>query len=185
MQLDIFIQIYVHTCIAYTYCVHRRRLHKLFLPTLAATQSNYPDDVAAALQRAGFKVGPRLTHTRARAWVWVSGRVRVCVPVIVRARACVCVFVCLLVHVCVCVRVHVCVCARARACVCLCACSCATASADGPVCGRGGMHSSRCRRACFSVASRRPSEAVRRGSHSVAVLVSVPVQPWTRVLSCV
>ena len=31
-------------------------LHKLFLPTLAATQSMYPADVAAALERAGFKV---------------------------------------------------------------------------------------------------------------------------------
>ena len=32
------------------------RLHKLFLPTLAATQSNYADDVVASLERAGFKV---------------------------------------------------------------------------------------------------------------------------------
>jgi len=31
-------------------------LHKLYLPTLAATQSMYPADVAAALQRAGFKI---------------------------------------------------------------------------------------------------------------------------------
>ena len=31
-------------------------LHRLFLPTLAATQSMYPADVAAALERAGFKV---------------------------------------------------------------------------------------------------------------------------------
>ena len=30
-------------------------LHRLFLPTLAATQSNYPADVVAALQRAGFR----------------------------------------------------------------------------------------------------------------------------------
>jgi sterol 24-C-methyltransferase len=32
------------------------RLHQLFLPTLAATQSMYPADVCAALERAGFKV---------------------------------------------------------------------------------------------------------------------------------
>lgn len=32
------------------------RLHSLFLPTLAATQSNYPADVAQALERAGFNV---------------------------------------------------------------------------------------------------------------------------------
>jgi sterol 24-C-methyltransferase len=31
-------------------------LHKLFLPTLAATQSMYPADVVAALESAGFKV---------------------------------------------------------------------------------------------------------------------------------
>ncbi|WP_372727700.1 class I SAM-dependent methyltransferase [Nocardioides sp.] len=31
-------------------------LHKLFLPTLAATQSMYPDDVCAALERAGFHI---------------------------------------------------------------------------------------------------------------------------------
>jgi sterol 24-C-methyltransferase len=31
-------------------------LHKLFLPTLAATQSMYPADVCAALERAGFKI---------------------------------------------------------------------------------------------------------------------------------
>ncbi len=31
-------------------------LHKLYLPTLAATQSMYPADVCAALQRAGFRV---------------------------------------------------------------------------------------------------------------------------------
>merc|ERR1712096_338551 len=30
------------------------QLHKLFLPTVAATQSNYPADVVAALERAGF-----------------------------------------------------------------------------------------------------------------------------------
>ena len=30
-------------------------LHRLFLPTLAATQSNYPADVVAALERAGFE----------------------------------------------------------------------------------------------------------------------------------
>jgi sterol 24-C-methyltransferase len=32
------------------------RLHKLFLPTLAATQSNYPKDVTDSLERAGFKL---------------------------------------------------------------------------------------------------------------------------------
>jgi len=31
-------------------------LHKSFLPTLAATQSMYPADVCAALERAGFKI---------------------------------------------------------------------------------------------------------------------------------
>ena len=31
-------------------------LHKLYLPTLAATQSMYPADVCAALERAGFEV---------------------------------------------------------------------------------------------------------------------------------
>jgi sterol 24-C-methyltransferase len=31
-------------------------LHKTFLPTLAATQSMYPADVCAALERAGFKI---------------------------------------------------------------------------------------------------------------------------------
>ena len=31
-------------------------LHKLFLPTLAATQSMYPADVCAALERAGFRI---------------------------------------------------------------------------------------------------------------------------------
>lgn len=31
-------------------------LHKLFLPTLAATQSNYPAEVTDALERAGFKI---------------------------------------------------------------------------------------------------------------------------------
>jgi sterol 24-C-methyltransferase len=31
-------------------------LHRLFLPTLAASQSNYPEDVTAALQRAGFEI---------------------------------------------------------------------------------------------------------------------------------
>ncbi len=146
----------MHTCIVYIYCVHRRRLHKLFLPTLAATQSNYPDDVAAALQRAGFKVGPPLTHTRARVGVgeWPSegARTRMCVfvcllvhvCVCVRARACVCLCVCscmcLCARACMCVfvraRVHVCVCVSARACVCVWARACAAAAADGPVCGR-------------------------------------------------
>eukprot|EP00656_Telonema_subtile_P048097 TRINITY_DN5649_c0_g1_i1.p1 TRINITY_DN5649_c0_g1~~TRINITY_DN5649_c0_g1_i1.p1 ORF type:complete len:330 (+),score=110.55 TRINITY_DN5649_c0_g1_i1:199-1188(+) len=32
------------------------QLHKLFLPTLAATQSNYPAEVTAALKRAGFEL---------------------------------------------------------------------------------------------------------------------------------
>jgi sterol 24-C-methyltransferase len=31
-------------------------LHKLYLPTLAATQSMYPADVCAALERAGFRI---------------------------------------------------------------------------------------------------------------------------------
>ncbi len=31
-------------------------LHRLYLPTLAATQSMYPDDVCAALERAGFRI---------------------------------------------------------------------------------------------------------------------------------
>ncbi|CAN5432530.1 hypothetical protein BH11ACT8_BH11ACT8_05060 [soil metagenome] len=31
-------------------------LHRLFLPTLAATQSMYPGDVCAALERAGFRI---------------------------------------------------------------------------------------------------------------------------------
>ena len=31
-------------------------LHRLFLPTLAATQSMYPADVCAALERAGFRI---------------------------------------------------------------------------------------------------------------------------------
>jgi sterol 24-C-methyltransferase len=31
-------------------------LHKTYLPTLAATQSMYPADVCAALERAGFKI---------------------------------------------------------------------------------------------------------------------------------
>ena len=31
-------------------------LHRLFLPTLAATQSMYPTDVCAALERAGFRI---------------------------------------------------------------------------------------------------------------------------------
>lgn len=35
---------------------HHVHLHALFLPTLAATQSNYPKDVTDALERAGFKV---------------------------------------------------------------------------------------------------------------------------------
>jgi len=35
---------------------HHMHLHKLFLPTLAATQSNYPEQVTSSLERAGFKV---------------------------------------------------------------------------------------------------------------------------------
>ena len=31
-------------------------LHRLILPTLAATQSMYPADVCAALERAGFRI---------------------------------------------------------------------------------------------------------------------------------
>lgn len=32
------------------------RLHRLYLPTLAATRSCYPSDVCAALERAGFRI---------------------------------------------------------------------------------------------------------------------------------
>jgi sterol 24-C-methyltransferase len=42
-------------------------LHKLFLPTLAATQSMYPADVCAALEKAGFEIlvsGP----SKSEAW---------------------------------------------------------------------------------------------------------------------
>jgi len=31
-------------------------LHELFLPTLAATQSLYPEEVTSALERAGFEI---------------------------------------------------------------------------------------------------------------------------------
>jgi sterol 24-C-methyltransferase len=31
-------------------------LHKTYMPTLAATQSMYPADICAALERAGFKI---------------------------------------------------------------------------------------------------------------------------------
>lgn len=33
-----------------------RNLHKLFLPTLAATKSNYPSDIVKALENAGFDI---------------------------------------------------------------------------------------------------------------------------------
>jgi sterol 24-C-methyltransferase len=45
---------------------HHMKLHRLFMPTLAATQSNYPADVTGALERAGFKVllsGPSVAPT--------------------------------------------------------------------------------------------------------------------------
>ncbi|MEZ4328557.1 MAG: class I SAM-dependent methyltransferase [Polyangiales bacterium] len=42
-------------------------LHRLFLPTLAATQSMYPADVCAALERAGFRV---LLSAPSRAPAW-------------------------------------------------------------------------------------------------------------------
>ena len=42
-------------------------LHKLFLPTLAATQSMYPADVCAALERAGFEV---LTSAPSKSEAW-------------------------------------------------------------------------------------------------------------------
>ena len=42
-------------------------LHRLFLPTLAATQSMYPDDVCAALERAGFRV---LVNAPSKSEVW-------------------------------------------------------------------------------------------------------------------
>jgi sterol 24-C-methyltransferase len=52
-----------YSCIEYLLTPHfdksdaeHVRLHKLFLPTLAATQSNYPKDVTDALERAGFKL---------------------------------------------------------------------------------------------------------------------------------
>ena len=47
---------------------HHVALHKLFLPTLAATQSNYPADVVTALERAGCaarftELGLSFNHT--------------------------------------------------------------------------------------------------------------------------
>ena len=52
-----------YTCSEYLLTPHfdrgdaeHMRLHALFLPTLAATQSNYPADVTAALARAGFEI---------------------------------------------------------------------------------------------------------------------------------
>ncbi len=42
-------------------------LHKVFLPTLAATHSMYPADVCAALERAGFKI---LTSAPSKAPAW-------------------------------------------------------------------------------------------------------------------
>ena len=43
------------------------RLHRSYLPTLAATQSMYPADVCAALERAGFEV---LVSAPSRAPAW-------------------------------------------------------------------------------------------------------------------
>ncbi len=45
-------------------------LHKLYLPTLAATQSMYPADVCAALERAGFKI---LISAPSRSPAWPLG----------------------------------------------------------------------------------------------------------------
>lgn len=42
-------------------------LHRLFLPTLAATQSMYPADVCAALERAGFRI-VLSAPSRSEAW---------------------------------------------------------------------------------------------------------------------
>jgi sterol 24-C-methyltransferase len=45
-------------------------LHKSYLPTLAATQSMYPADVCAALERAGFKI---LVSAPSRGPAWPLG----------------------------------------------------------------------------------------------------------------
>ncbi len=42
-------------------------LHRLYLPTLAATQSMYPADVCAALERAGFRI-VRSAPSKSEAW---------------------------------------------------------------------------------------------------------------------
>ena len=64
----------VYTCGEYLLTPHfdwendeHRDLHKVFLPTLAATQSNYPADVTAAFERAGLKV-ILSAPSRAPAW---------------------------------------------------------------------------------------------------------------------
>ena len=46
---------------------HHRRLHELYLPTLAASQSNYPRDIVASLERAGFWV-ERSRPSQSPAW---------------------------------------------------------------------------------------------------------------------
>ena len=43
------------------------KLHKLFLPTLAATQSRYPAEVVSALTKAGFSV-VESAPSKAPAW---------------------------------------------------------------------------------------------------------------------
>ncbi len=48
-------------------CEEHVTLHRLFLPTLAATQSMYPADVCAALERAGFKIHLS-APSRSEAW---------------------------------------------------------------------------------------------------------------------
>ena len=60
-------------------------LHKLFLPTLAATQSNYPAHVTEALERVGFKlilsapsVAPAwpLTDQKTDLFLWMRSLIR-------------------------------------------------------------------------------------------------------------
>ena len=52
-----------YSCSEYTLTPHfdweneeHVKLHKLFLPTLAATQSMYPADICRSLEKAGFKI---------------------------------------------------------------------------------------------------------------------------------
>jgi sterol 24-C-methyltransferase len=53
----------IFTCSEYLLTPHFDRnnkkhmdMHNMFLPTLAATQSNYPSDITSALKRSGFKI---------------------------------------------------------------------------------------------------------------------------------